>query len=84
MTTRKREAVVRGCVACSIHHHHAYFWAVEDDAGGWSTVYCCCGPAVDPKTTAAEYAEYAAYAEELRGLGWSQPAEPGQQPEGSG
>jgi hypothetical protein len=42
---------------------------------------CCCGLAVDPKTTAAEYA---AYAEELRGLAWSQPAGPNPQPEGSG
>jgi hypothetical protein len=39
---------------------------------------------VDPKTTAAEYAEYAAYAEELRRRGWSQPAEPNPQPEGRG
>jgi hypothetical protein len=71
---------VRGCLACSIDDHHACSGAVEDDAGGWSTVYCC-GLAVDPKTTAAEYA---AYAEELRGLAWSQPAGPNPQPEGSG
>ena len=84
MTTREREAVVRGCLACSIDDHHACFGAVEDDAGGWSTVYCCCGLAVDPKTTAAEEAEYAAYAEELRGLGWSQPAGLTRSPWGSG
>ena len=53
MTTREREAVVRGCLACSIDDHHACAGAVEDDAGGWSTVYWCCGLAVDPKTTAA-------------------------------
>jgi hypothetical protein len=29
---------------------------------------------VDPKAAAAEYAEYAVYAEELRRRGWSQPA----------
>jgi hypothetical protein len=46
--------------------------------------YCCCGLAVGPKTTAAERAQYAAYAEELRGLAWSQPAGPKPQPEGSG
>ena len=84
MTTREREPVVRGCLACSIDHHHACSSVVEDDAGGWSTVYCCCGLAIDPETTAAEDTEYAAYAEELRGRGWSQPAGPSQQPEGSG
>jgi hypothetical protein len=80
MTTWGRVAVVRGCVECLNDHHHACSRAVKDDAGGWSTVYCC-GLAVDPKTTAAEYAEYA---EELRGLGWSQPTEPSPQPEGNG
>ena len=84
MTTREREAVVRGCLAYLIDDHHACSGAVGDDAGAWSTVYCCCGLAVNPKTTADEDAEYAAYAQERRGLGWSQPAGPGQQPEGSG
>jgi hypothetical protein len=45
--------------------------------------YCCCGLAVGPKTTAAEYAHYAAYAEELRGLAWSQPAGPTRSPRGA-
>jgi hypothetical protein len=85
MTTHEREAPVRGCLECSIDHHHACPWAVEDDAGGWSTVYCCCGLAVDLNTTAAEYAEYGAYAEELRRRGWSQPAAAGSgQEKGSG
>jgi hypothetical protein len=84
MTTRGREAVVRGCLECSIDHHHACSRTVEDAAGGWSTVYCCGGLAVDLKTTAAEYTEYAAYAEELRRRGWSQPAAGPGQPEGSG
>jgi hypothetical protein len=84
MTTRAREAAGYGCVECSIDYHHACSCAVENDAGGWSTVYCCCGLAVDSKTAAAEDAQYAAYAEELRGLAWSQPAGPNPQPEGSG
>jgi hypothetical protein len=84
MTTQGREAAERGCPECSNDHHYICSRAVEDDAGGWSMVYCCCGLAVDAETAPAEYAEYAAYAEELRGLGWSQPAGPGQQPEGSG
>jgi len=84
MTTREREAVVRGCLACSIDHH-ACSRTVEDDAGGWSTVSCCCGLAVDLNTTAAEYAEYGAHAEELRRRGWSQPAAAGSgQEKGSG
>ena len=83
MTTRGREAAVRSCLECSIDHHHACSRAIEDDAGGWSTVYCCCGLAVDPKTTAAEDAEYPAYAEELRRRGWTQPA-PGHRPAAGG
>jgi hypothetical protein len=76
---------VSGCFECSTDRHHACPWAAADDEHVWSTVYCCCGLAVDPKTTAAEYAEYAAYAEELHRRGWSQPATPGQPPgEGSG
>ena len=82
---RGSEAAVSGCPECANDHHHACSRAVEDDAGGWSTVYCCCGLAVDPETTAAEAAEYAAYAGELRRRGWTQPtAGPGLQPEGSG
>ena len=85
MTTREREAVVRGCLARSIEDHHACSGAVEDDAGGWSTVYCCCGLALDPRTTAAEDAACGAYPEELRRRGWSQPAAAGSgQEKGSG
>jgi hypothetical protein len=83
MTIQGREAAERGCLECSNDHHHICSRAVEDDAGGCSTVYCCCcGLAVDAETAAAEYA---AYAEELRRRGWTQPAAgPGLQPEGSG
>jgi hypothetical protein len=78
---------VRGCYECDVDHHHdcpstgEEDFSIDADEDGWFTVYCCCGLAVDShQTTAAEYADYA---EELRRRGWSQPADPGQDP-GSG
>jgi hypothetical protein len=84
MTTRVSEVALGGCLGCSIDHHHACSRVVKDDAGGWTAIYCCCGLAVDLATAAAEEAEYAAYAQELRRRGWSQPADPAQQVGGSG
>jgi hypothetical protein len=85
MITRESEVAGSGCLACSIDHHHACSRPVEDDAGSWSTVYCCCGLEIDPKTAAAEEAEYAADAQELHRRGLTQPAAagPSQPPEGS-
>jgi hypothetical protein len=72
------------CVECRIDHHLACPLLGEDDDGfeadedGWYAVHCCCGLAVDSHQT--HEAEYADYAEELCRRGWSQPADPGQDP----
>jgi hypothetical protein len=80
---------VSGCFECDVDHHLACPFLGEEDDGfdtnedGWYSVHCCCGLAVDSRQTLD--AEYAAYAEELRRRGWTQPAAgPGLQPEGSG
>jgi hypothetical protein len=79
---------VSGCFECDVDHHLACPFLSEEDDGydadedGWYSVHCCCGLAVDSRQTLD--AEYADYAEELRRRGWSQPADPGQDPRGSG
>jgi hypothetical protein len=75
---------VSGCFECDVDHHLACPFLGEEDDGydanedGWYSVHCCCGLAVDSRQTLD--AEYADYAEELRRRGWSQPADPGQDP----
>ena len=76
------------CSACDVDHHSQCpsigeeDCSIDADEDGWYTIYCCCGVAVDTAQTTA--AEYAAYAEELRQRGWSQPPDPAAPPEGSG
>ena len=73
-----------GCFECDVDHHLACPFLGEEDDGyeadedGWYSVHCCCGLAVDSHQTLD--AEYADYAEELRRRGWSQSADPGQDP----
>jgi hypothetical protein len=77
-----------GCFECDVDHHLACPFLGEEDDGfdtdedGWYAVHCCCGLAVSSRQTL--HAEYGDYAQELRRRGWSQPAAPGQQPQGSG